>query len=372
MQRSASSALLPLAAALERLLSAAHPVRPQRATLAAALGAFAVHDVVAPSDIPPRPLALRDGWAVPFAAVSGASPNSPVPLPERLPWVEAGAEMPGGTDAVLPPDAIEGREATAEAAAGEGVAGAGTELRAQDIIAGAGGRLGPRHLLALAYAGVREIDIRRPRIALLATGLERERDALAPALAALIAEFGCEPVRVEPPLDGLDGTATAIAMAAEGTDAVFVLGGTGFGRTDHSASALSQAGTLEAHGIGLRPGETAGFGQVAGKPVLLLPGRPDGALAAFITLGRPLLTRLAGCIASTGDELPLRRKISSGIGVSEVVFVRRGASGLEPLGAAGIPLRRLLQAEGVVLVPPEREGYPAGTEVEMMPLWTRT
>jgi molybdopterin biosynthesis enzyme len=152
---------------------------------------------------------------------------------------------------------------------------------------------------------------------------------------------------------------------------VFVIGGTGFGRTDCSAAALARAGTLALHGVALRPGETAGFGSVAGCPVLLLPGRPDAALAAFLALGRPLLGRLAGLAEPPARlSLPLSRKVSSALGLSEIVFLRRGAAGLEALGGSDIPLRRLLQVEGALLVPPDREGYPQGAAVEMMPVWS--
>jgi molybdenum cofactor synthesis domain-containing protein len=376
MQRSPSSPLLPLALALERMLAGVRPVPPRRVPIRSALGAVAGEDIRPSADVPSRAVAVRDGWAVAFAAVAGASPNSPVLLPTAPCWIEAGTEMPEDADTVLPPDAFElgaDREAIVEAAPGEGVARPGMELRAGDPIVRSGERIGPQHLLALAYAGLREINIRIPRICLLATGAERERNALAPVLAALVTDHGGEPLRTEPARDGLDGTAAAITTAAEAADAVLVLGGTGFGRTDHSAAALERVGVQEAHGIGLRPGETAGFGRVAGQPVLLLPGRPDACLAAFLALGRPVLARLAGrTVHEGGAARPLARKLSSGIGVSEAFFVRRAAAGLEPLGSAGIPLRRLLTAEGVVLVPPDREGYPQGAAVEMMPLWTCT
>ena len=48
----------------------------------------------------------------------------------------------------------------------------------------------------------------------------------------------------------------------------------------------------------LTPGETAAFGFAGSRPVLLLPGRLDAALAVWLTLGRRLLARLAGGDAS--------------------------------------------------------------------------
>ncbi|GMA79550.1 hypothetical protein GCM10025880_59670 [Methylorubrum aminovorans] len=102
--------------------------------------------------------------------------------------------------------------------------------------------------------------------------------------------------------------------------------------------------------------------------MLLLPGRPDAALAAFLALGRPLIAALAGAVKRTPRTGTLRRKITSTVGLAEIVYLRRYGSEIEPLGGADLPLRRLIEADGAVLVPPEREGYPAGSEVEVVPL----
>ncbi|WP_348649460.1 molybdopterin-binding protein [Methylobacterium aquaticum] len=165
-----------------------------------------------------------------------------------------------------------------------------------------------------------------------------------------------------------DGDALAASLRAPGADAVIVIGGTGPGRRDGSAAALAQAGRLHAHGIALRPGESAGFGEAAGRPVLLLPGRPDAALAAWLALGRPLMAALCGAAPDIPTVLPLTRKVASVIGLTDLVFLRRVPAGAAPLGGAELPLHRLVLADAALLVPPAHEGYPAGTPVEVLPL----
>jgi molybdopterin molybdotransferase len=338
----------------------------------AALGAISAEEVLAASDVPERLTASRDGWAVSFAAIAGASQTSPVVLPFAPCWVEAGETLPPNTDSVVPPEAVDlgtEREVIAEAAPGEGCVGIGAEFAAGDRIIEAGERIGPLHHLALACAGPPEIAVRRPRIALLATGGERDRRALEPTLTELITAFGAIVVPSGPAPDDFVELAETIGSAAKSADAVFVLGGTGMGRRDRSAAALARAGSLAVHGVALRPGGSVGFGQAAGRTVLLLPGRPEAALATYLALGVPLLRRLAGRAGSWRREiLTLSRKVSSGIGVTEIVFVRRVATVIEPLGSEEIPMHRLLEADGWIMVPPDREGYPAGTELEMMRL----
>ena len=87
------------------------------------------------------------------------------------------------------------------------------------------------------------------------------------------------------------------------------------------------------HGIGLTPGETAAFGFAGTRPVLLLPGRLDAALAVWLTLGRRLLHRLAGgrVFEDPVETLTLARKLASTVGLAELVPVRRSGDAVEPL-----------------------------------------
>ncbi|AWN39218.1 molybdopterin-binding protein [Methylobacterium radiodurans] len=364
MSRSASAALMPLGDALGLLCATAGPVAERLVPLAFAGGRIAGGTFEAPRALPGGLTAARDGFAVDSAAIVGASPYAPVPLPHRPAWVEAGEALPTGTDAVLPPESLESHGAVADLAVREGARGPGEDLAAGDRLLAAGERIGPLHLLALAIAGLDAIPIRTPCLRLVATGAAAP-DGLSPLLAALIAGRGGDSECLAVPDD-----VEAIASAVGGgdADAVFVLGGSGYGCTDRSVAGLARAGRLHAHGIALRPGETAAVGEAAGRPVLILPGRPEAALAAFLALGAPLLARLAGTVDAPAAPAPLLRKIASVIGLAEIVFVRRNPQGVEPLGGFELPLRRLLQADGFVLVAPEREGHPAGDQVEVRPL----
>ncbi|WP_342153526.1 molybdopterin-binding protein [Methylorubrum sp. SB2] len=361
MKRAASAALMPLDAARALLLGLAHPVAARSVPLAEALGCIAAGPVLAPGDRPAAPIALRDGYAVEAALLGGASSYAPVRLPGAPVWVEAGDALPVGTDAVLPPEGLEGRDAVAEVFVREGVREPGGDGRTGETLLAAGERIAPRHLLALAACGLSAIAIRRPHVALIVTGAP-EPDALSPFLAALIVRQGGTSATVAVP-DAPEAIADAILTAT--ADAVLVLGGTGFGRSDHSAAGLARAGQVLAHGLALRPGETAGLGEAAGRPVLLLPGAPEATPAVFLTLGRPLLAALSGAAPPEGRPAVLSKKIASGIGLSEIVYLRRSTNGVVPLGGVDLPLRRLVEADAAVLVPPEREGYPEGTEVEV-------
>jgi molybdopterin biosynthesis enzyme len=123
------------------------------------------------------------------------------------------------------------------------------------------------------------------------------------------------------------------------------------------------------HGIGLTPGETTAFGFAGTRPVLLLPGRLDAALAVWLTLGRRLLHRLAGgrTFDDPAETLTLARKLVSTVGLAEVVAVGRSGDAVEPLASKYLPFSALGRADGWVLVPPESEGYSAGARVSVRP-----
>jgi len=361
--RHASAALMPLAEAVARLVAGVAPVAEEVRSVRAALGLTAARDVIAERDWPEAATALRDGWAVTADAVTGASAYAPILLTAPPAWVEAGGDLPEGTCTVLPPEALEGRAFVADAPPGDGARRGGEDVKAGTRLIAAGARVTPLHLLTLAAAGREALAVRVPRLGLVATGVA---SPVAAMLSALIARDGMVPEEIVAVPDAPD--ALAAALAGMRVDAVFVLGGTGPGRTDHSVAALARAGTVLAHGIALRPGETAAIGRVGNRPILLLPGRPEAALAAYLTLGLPLRAALAGSCPPEPGAAPLLRKVTGTIGMSDVVFVRRRPGGLDPLGGVDLALSRLAEADAAILVGPEREGYPEGAPCAILSL----
>lgn len=350
--------LTPLDNVLAAMQALIAPVPPRVVACAAALGRVAAQDVVAAAPMPAGPIALRDGFAVRAEDIADAGPYAPVslPLPQR---VDLGEPLPGGADAVLPFDAvieIAGQlVATAACAPGEGVLPAGTDLAAGQAIARAGRRLNAFDLAMLRSAGVAQIAVRESQVVLLAC---RRDDPIIDAARELLRELlhaaGCC-VRSAQDLP---------AALAGSEDAVIAIGGTGDGRGDDSVAQLAQAGRVIAHGIAIAPGDTTAVGVVGARAVLLLPGRVDAALASWLTIGAPLIVRLSG-----GDEPPvamtarLARKVSSPIGLSEVVPVRLRGSIAEPIASGYWPLAMLPQADGWILVPAASEGFAEGSEV---------
>jgi molybdopterin biosynthesis enzyme len=132
---------------------------------------------------------------------------------------------------------------------------------------------------------------------------------------------------------------------------------------------LSRLGKVAFHGIAIAPGETTALGYVGVRPVLLLPGRIDAALAGWLTVGRRMLARLAfRLIEDQPFAAELARKIASPLGLAEVVPVRRRLGRVEPVATTGyLSLQALTRAEGWILVPADSEGHAEGSRVVVRP-----
>ncbi len=344
------------------MIQACRPVEARVVATTEAQGLVLAADALAPRALPATDTALRDGWAVSAEATRDAGPYAPLPLSPPPQRIDAFMPMPPGTDAVAPPDAVMpiggGLQIAAPVAPGEGVLPQATDTAAGCVLVAAGRRLRRCDVAMLLAAGVEKLRVRVPRVRIVNTRpgvLEAATLFVAQAVSAVGASVVVE-------ADGnVDG-----ALRLGAADAVIGIGGTGSGRKDRSVIALSRAGKLHCHGVALSPGETAAFGQMQDRPVLLLPGRLDATIACWLALGQALIARLAGADAVEATQpVRLARKVTSSVGIAEFVPLRMAEDGVVPLASGFISLQQLSQADGWILLPAESEGYPAGTVVPM-------
>jgi molybdopterin biosynthesis enzyme len=218
-------------------------------------------------------------------------------------------------------------------------------------------------LAAFAAAGLSRITVREPRVRVLPLRGSGIVIAAARLLAGDIERRGGA-VKLDDA-----GRDLGTVLAAESTDAIVVIGGTGSGRNDTSVHTMARDCEVAVHGIALTPGETAAFGFAGPRPILLLPGRLDAALSVWLQVGRRLLDRLASAHPDSDppETLPLSRKVTSTIGLAEIVPVRRSAGQADPLASKYLPLSSLARSDGWILVPAESEGYAAGSLVQVRP-----
>jgi molybdopterin molybdotransferase len=360
--------LTPLSAVLAMIHSGVRPAAVQRRPLYAAGNLILAEDIVAPL-LPSAAIALRDGYAVAAAAIADAGAYAPVALAKIPARVDVGEVLPKGADTVAPLDAVvlQGNHASAIAAVapGDGVLAAGGDAVSNVSLRRGGERLRPTDAAVMAAAGIADVWVRAPSIHVARGRPDGSMliDAILALLRGVVTAAGG--TVLEGPEDALPLDA---ALPDGDADAVIAVGGTGSGRDDESVRALTRLGQVEAHGIAMSPGETAAFGFVGTRPVLLIPGRLDAALAVWLSIGRHLVAKLAGGkVEDRPVMMPLRRKATSSIGLTELIPVSCSDGMAEPLASGYLSFSSLARSDGWVVIPADSEGFAAGTSVAVRP-----
>jgi molybdopterin molybdotransferase len=260
------------------------------------------------------------------------------------------------------------------------VGAVGEDIRRGDLVLARGRRLRPQDAGLLASIGVaRPLCVRRPRVALVITGDELLQAGTRPQgvqivdsnsvmLEALVARDGGEllPFALLP--DQPEQIRAALADA--GADVTLVSGGSSVGSEDHAPRLLAELGSLDFHGVSMRPSSPAGVGRIGSRFVFLLPGNPVSCLCAYEFFAGPTLRALGlrpRAWPHRRVTLPLARKLASAVGRTDYVRVAIEDSRVVPIGTAGASiLSSTVRAAGCVIVPRELEGMPEGASVEVL------
>ena len=359
------ASLTPLDVALAALLQRVTPVAPVSLSLAEALGCVAA-DMPPLQAVPRRDIAASDGWALRARDLVGASSYTPLPLARPPVWVEAGDAMPEDCDCVVDADSVDHAgprfQMLAEAIPGQGVRRAGADIAEGKSVIAPSRRIRRIDLLGARAAGLQSLNVRRPRLRLVDIPANSGYTDTVQLIAELAGAAGASTARAK--AGGRDAASTAKAIEPCDCDLLVTIGGSGVGRTDAAIAALAARGEVVAHGIAVQPGRTAAVGRIGKIPVVALPGAPDQALAAWLTLVLPVLDRLSGLAPRQSITLPLARKIASSVGIGEIVLLERTENAWMPLAIGEMPLATIARSDAWLLVPGGSEGFAAGTPVD--------
>ncbi|MFL6819346.1 MAG: molybdopterin-binding protein [Bradyrhizobium sp.] len=358
------ASLTSLDASLEALLHRLEPVAPVAVPLGEALGCVGA-DMPALKPHPSRDIAVTDGWALRSRDLVGASSYSPLPLATIPVWVEAGEALPEGCDCVLEADAVDPAgplvQALAEAIPGQGIRRAGGEITGASAAVICGRQIQPADMLLARAAGLRGLNVRRPRLRLVNIPSNSGEALTAQLIMECASAAGADVLAAEAP--GRDAASIASTLDVSACDLLITVGGSGEGRTDATVAAIATRGEVIAHGIALQPGRSAAIGRIVGVPVVALPGAPDQALAAWWTLALVALDRLSGRSPRPPLTLPLLRKISSSVGITELVLLQRIEAGWMPTSIGEMSFDAIVRADAWLAVPGASEGFAVATPV---------
>jgi molybdopterin molybdotransferase len=313
--------LLTFEQAQARVLEHIRALPSERVPLATASGRVTAAPARSVVDLPPFASSAMDGYAVRSADLPGTLPvvarvAAGRPADRALAAGEAmeistGGVVPEGADAVVPIEHVVQHDNDSVELPEAVVSGANVRPRGGDAAEGSavvdsGVVLGASQIGALAAAGVAEVEcVRRPRVAVLATGTELARlgeplgpgqvyEANAVMLAAALAAAGAEVEQLPTVADDEAAHRTAIALGLE-ADVLVTSGGVSVGPHDLVRAIEAELGVEEIFWrVAMRPGKPVSFGVRAETLVFGLPGNPVSSLVGCVLFVLPAVRALQG------------------------------------------------------------------------------
>lgn len=327
--------MLSVTEAQHAILADIRPLPPETVDLPDALGRVLAEDVQSDIDLPPFDNSSMDGYAVHAADVIDAAPDRVVRLPviADVPAghpidlvvpdgaavrITTGAMLPRGVNAVVPvedtDDGARGASRLPESIgirrrveAGAFVRYAGDDVKRGAQVLRAGAVIRPAEIALMAAVGHTRVRVhRRPRVAVLSTGDElvepdqtpgpgQIRDVNASAVAALVVQYGGQPVRLGVARDDFDGVTAKLESAiGQGADVIVASAGVSVGAYDLVKDVVSAHGSINLWRVRMRPGKPLAFGHYRNVPFFGLPGNPVSAMLTFEQFVRPVLQVMAG------------------------------------------------------------------------------
>lgn len=387
--------------ALARVLDGLAALPGEMVSLPQALDRVLAKDCTARVTHPPLDVSSMDGYALraedgarPLRVVGESAAGHPFAGkvgPGQAVRIFTGAAMPDGADCVAMQEdcrrdgPLLSVDSTPEA--GRFVRPAGMDFRQGDTLLTAGTVMGPRQIALAAAMNLPWVTVhRRPKVAILSTGDEiampgeelgatRMPSSNGPALAAMVAANGGEPVQLGVAADSRQSLETMLA-AAQGCDLLVTSGGASVGDYDLVQDALAAQGlSLDFWKIAMRPGKPLMFGRLRQVPVLGLPGNPVAALVCAALFLRPMLRALTGRPGGT-ECVQVRLAAAMPANDARQDYVRARIWRHQDGTVLAQPLERqdsamlsgLAAADGLIVRPPHAPPAMVGEAARVLPL----
>jgi len=259
----------------------------------------------------------------------------------------------------------------------------GEDVVATELLLARSHRLRPYDLGALLAAGHTSVRVKaNPKVGIIPTGDEliQPGEAATPGaviefnstvLAAFIREWGGTPIKYPRARDDFALLKQAVQQATEECDLVTIIAGSSAGEHDLTSDVVTGTGELLAHGIDVMPGKPAVLGQIAGKPVIGVPGYPVSAIVIAREILRPAIEKFLGAVAPAYPTVRavVPKKIASHLGLEEFIRVSLGRIGEKlvavPLARGAGVITTMVRADGLLRIPSLVEGLNADEESDV-------
>jgi molybdopterin molybdotransferase len=321
--------------ALDKILANIRVLDTEKKPILESLGQVLAEDVYSGIDIPPMDTSEMDGYAVDAADTKEASKKLPrilkvidtVPAgtmpkhsvtPDTAIRIMTGAPIPKGANSVVKFEDTDENERgkddgkigiVREVHPGEKIRIAGEDISEGSLVLSRGTVIKPAHVGVFASIGKESVlVIRRPKIAILATGNElvevgkplpsgKLYNSNSYSVAAEVLHYGGIPWILGIALDREDSLVNKIHQGLT-ADMLITTGGVSKGDYDLVKDILAKEGHITFSTVRMRPGKPIAFGTFpSGRtniPHLGLPGNPVSTMVTFEMFARPCIFKMMG------------------------------------------------------------------------------
>lgn len=286
----------------------------------------------APHPFPPFRRSGMDGYAVRTEDLRHATPDVPARLTvlESLPCgvepryplgsgqatrIMTGGMIPEGADAVVMLEMTSAGERDGQPVvligkgipAGQNLAEIGCEIRQGERLLPEGQPIGPGETALLAACGYAQVPVfGKPKVAVLSTGSEllevdepltpaKIRNSNAPMLAAMVKEFGGQPVMLGKVPDDAKAALELVNQGLRDCDLLLTSGGVSVGDYDVMVDVLAAPEVeLLFNKIAMRPGSPTTAALHRDKLIVALSGNPGACFVGFHLFVVPALKAMQG------------------------------------------------------------------------------
>lgn len=300
-----------------RTIAATHfsVLKPEKLSVSDCMGRTVSSDVKSLVDLPTYATSAMDGYAV-----AGTGPwqiigeiKAGLPMKTELKSGQAvliatGGVIPTGTLGVIRWESAQvvGTTLSGEVQKDRDIRPVAHECKAGDVLIDAGTVLNPAMIGLLSATGLDYVDVViKPRVALILLGDEIQlsgipsdglvRDALGPQLPGWLVAMGAQVISTQHIFDQLDLVVDALNEACSTADIIITTGGTSQGSRDYLHGALDEIGAeILVDTVKVRPGHPMLLAAKGATAIIGLPGNPQSAIAALVSLGQPVIASQLG------------------------------------------------------------------------------
>lgn len=244
-------------------------------------------------------------------------------------------------------------------------------------------KIRPLDLGAILASGNEKIEVfKMPRIGIIPTGNEMVEKVSELQVGKLMEsntrvffecakEYGSVPKRYGIVNDEEILLEQAISKAAEENDIVVINAGSSAGTKDYTAKIIEKLGSVQTHGLAIKPGKPTILGFIGNKPVMGVPGYPVSAYIIFDKVVKSVVQKMNG-LASDKNQVvkaELTKRLTSSFKNEEYIRVVLGEVGgklvASPLSRGAAAVMSMLKADGMLKIPRNVEGVEVGEMVSV-------